>query len=117
MSRARKAFESALVVERVIQRVLTAKADLSDKELIAMHCLTMYKAGARAKYMGEYDIKYSPEDPTIKSLISKGYVKLQGKSLTPDKGKIEKEMKQHKAPRPNGHSLENAHMSFAPSGE
>lgn len=113
MSNPRKAFESALLAERVVQRVLSA-SNPSDKELIAMHCLTMYKAGARAKYLKEHGIEYSPEDETIKSLISKGYVKVQGKSLNPDKSKIKAEMKKHKAPK--GVHLENSSMSFAPSG-
>ena len=57
------------------------------------------KSSYRAKELDEMGLgPYSPENPHIKKLISKGYIKMQGKALVPNKDKINKDLATHEAP-------------------
>ena len=99
MSSTLRAFQAAVIAERVIARVRQANMNLDDKELIALGILTTLKSSYRAKELREHGIGYSADDPTIASLIKKGLVKQQGKSLIPDQTKARAEMSKHKRPQ------------------
>ena len=110
MSSTRRAFQSALIAERVVDRVRLANMDLDDKELIALGILITLKSSYRAKELREHGIGYSADDPTIASLIKKGLVKQQGKALIPDQTKARAEMSKHKRP----HGARDWPASFDP---
>jgi hypothetical protein len=100
MADPRKEFEDALMAQRVASRVQikTADVQLDDKELIALGIMTTLKPGYRAKELGRHGVSYNAEDPTVASLIKKGLVKVQGKSLIPHQDKARDAMSKHKRP-------------------
>lgn len=103
MSDSCKVFETALMVERVLARSRTAKADLSDKELAAMCMLISLNPAGRKKYLKQIGVDLSGSDPTLLGLVEKGYLNIRGpisgdKSFIPNKDKIKDELKQHKQP-------------------
>lgn len=115
---ARKAFEQALIVDRVAGRF--ASTQLDDKEAAALVIIIGLKPSHRADSLERMDVKYSPEDPTIKSLIQKGFVKLQGgKSITPDKDKARKALEAVEQPEKYRQALLgiNAHFYFKKKSE
>lgn len=116
MADPRVEFESALMAQRVVARVMTAKADLSDQELAALSLISGLKPGPyRVRYLDEIGVTYSPTDPVIKGLVDKKFLKLQGgKAITPDRTKVYAELKLHDFPEKYRSALGmvNGHRDF-----
>jgi hypothetical protein len=87
------------------------KMDLSDQELAALHSFVMYKSSYRKENLARVGVEYSLSDPIISGLMDKGFIKLRGKALLPNKEMINKELAKHEAPKGYG-ILDNASMVF-----
>lgn len=93
-------------------RALVENASFSDEELVMMHTLTMFKPYARAYNLERFGMRYSVDDPLLQSLIAKKMVKVQGKSIIPDRDKIKAELIKHEVPVQYQFKLTNPCLSF-----
>jgi len=98
-------------MKNLVKEDVQDKMDLSDQELAALHSFIMYKAFARKENLAEIGVEYSLNDPTVAALIEKGFLKLRGKALVPNREMIRKELAKHEPPK-SYPRLENAFLVF-----
>ncbi len=107
---------AATVPSKVIH---LASDDYSDDELAAMHVISMYKPVARAEYFEYLGLgNYDSQAPILKSLASKGLVKVNSTgAISLDKGKAKKIMGERTVPKKYKGKLENSTLNFKSSDE
>ncbi len=89
-------------------------ANYSQEELAVLGMFKMYKPNYRAQEMQRAGLgDYSPENPTVKSLIEKGLIKVRGgKSMVLDRTKTKKILSENEAPEKYKRYIDNYTMLF-----